>query len=567
MLEVVSGLLPRGGRPLLIAVDGADGAGKTTFADRLAEALADRTVVRASIDDFHHPRAHRHALGRDARTVWERSFDYRALRRELLDPWRTGPGTPYRRRWHDLVTDELVDDPAELVPEAGLLLVDGVFAQRQELAGLWDLVVWLDAPPDVRVARMAARDGTPDDVDHPDQRRYLDAQATYAERCRPRENADVVVDNTDVARPVLLHPAASAPGAAAGPAVRQTDAMSTSGDSRPVRPRVPLRGISSRAWEHPADRGALVALRKLKGFDAVIKAMSGLVNERAVRLLFLGSAIRVDEHQFPGLHRSLTDVGAVLDAESLPEVFVQASPGFNAMTIGMDKPIIVLESGLVDLLDEEELRFVVGHELGHALSGHAVYRTLLLRMLTFGGLLSVLPLGGLGIRMIVAALMEWQRKAELSADRAGLLATQDPSVAFRTMMKLASGGHLDDLDQTSFFAQGAEYDAATDLRDSVLKLLLIERRSHPLPVSRASELRRWVDSGAYTAVLAGTYPRRDEDGAAKVSDAAQEAAASYTDTFRDTQDTLGGLMHDVAGWMGAAKGWLDEQLRRRNGDA
>jgi Zn-dependent protease with chaperone function len=410
------------------------------------------------------------------------------------------------------------------------------------------------------------RDGTPDDVEHPDQRRYDDAQATYDERCRPQESADVVVDNTDLARPVLVRPEAPADRPPRSPDVGHTGAMSTSDESRPVRPRVPLPGISSRAWEHPADRGALVALRKLKGFDTVIKAMSGLVNERAVRLLFLGSAIRVDERQFPGLRRSLTEVGAVLDAETLPELYVQANPGFNAMTIGMDKPVIVVDSGLVDLLDEEELRFVVGHELGHALSGHAVYRTLLQRMLAFGGLLSAVPLGGLGIRMILAALMEWQRKSELSADRAGLLATQDPSVAFRTMMKLASGGHLDNLDQTSFFTQGAEYDAATDLRDSVLKLLLIERRSHPMPVSRAAELRKWVDSGAYTAVLGGAYPRRDEDDQAKVSDAAQEAAASYTDTFRDTQDTLGRLMHDAAGWMGAAKGWLDEQLRRRNGD-
>jgi hypothetical protein len=130
-------------------------------------------------------------------------------------------------------------------------------------------------------------------------------------------------------------------------------------------------------------------------------------------------------------------------------------------------------------------------------------------------------------------------------------------------MKMASGGHLEDLDQTSFFEQGAEYDAAVDLRDSVLKLLLIERRSHPLPVSRASELRRWVDSGAYTAILGGTYPTRDEDDQAKVSEAAQQAASSYSDVFRDTQDTLGSLVHDLAGWAGSAKVWLDEQWRRR----
>jgi hypothetical protein len=84
-----------------------------------------------------------------------------------------------------------------------------------------------------------------------------------------------------------------------------------------------------------------------------------------------------------------------------------------------------------------------------------------------------------------------------------------------------------------------------------------------MPVSRASELRRWVDSGAYTAILAGTYPTRDQDDQAKVSEAAQEAAASYSAAFRDTQDTLGRLVHDTAGWLGTAKGWWDEQWRRR----
>jgi Zn-dependent protease with chaperone function len=343
--------------------------------------------------------------------------------------------------------------------------------------------------------------------------------------------------------------------------------MSTSDESRPVRSRVVLRDISSRAWEHPADQGALVALRKLKGFDKVIKAMSGLINERAVRLDLISGAVRADERQFPVLQRLLSEAGATLDVPELPELYVRASPFLGGVTIGMDKPVILLDSALVELLDEEELRFVIGHELGHARSGHAVYQTLLIRLLNLSGVLNMVPIGGLGLRMIIAALFEWSRKSELSADRAGLLATQDPATAFRTHMKLASGGHLGDLDQTSFFAQGAEYAASTDIRDSVLKLLLIERRTHPVPVSRAAELRTWVDSGAYTTVLSGTYPRRADDADAQLSEAAQAAARSYTDAFRESQDILGRLMHDVAGWLGSAKGWWDEQWRRRNDDS
>jgi len=331
----------------------------------------------------------------------------------------------------------------------------------------------------------------------------------------------------------------------------------------PTRSRVTLTGISSRAWEHPADRGALVALRKLKGFDTVLKAMSGFINERKIRLDYLGGAVRVDDRNFAGVNRLLGEVGRALDVNRLPEVYVVNDPFTNAMTIGLDKPIIVLHSSLFDLLDEEEMRFVVGHELGHAQSGHAVYRTLLLWLMSLTGVWNSIPGGSLGVRLIIAALYEWQRKSELSADRAGLLATQDPAVAFRVHMKLACGsGDLSELDQTSFFAQGQEYLETTDLRDSVLKVMLNERADHPYAVVRAAELRKWVDSGDYTTILGGSYPRRDEDAGASMTDAAKQAADSYTEAFRQSQDTLGKLVHEVAGFFGSAKLWLDEQLRR-----
>jgi Zn-dependent protease with chaperone function len=325
--------------------------------------------------------------------------------------------------------------------------------------------------------------------------------------------------------------------------------------THPVRTRVPLPEISSRAWEHPADKGALVALRRLKGFDTIVKKLSGLFNERAVRLQFLGSAVRVDERQFPTLHRLLAEAASGLDAPDVPELYVVSNPAPNALTIGMDRAFVVVTSGLVDLLDEEETRFVLGHEMGHVLSGHAVYQTLLVRLVNLSGVLVMVPFT-IGIRLIVAALMEWSRKAELSADRAGLLATQDPAVAFRVHMKLASGGHLDQLDPTSFFAQGAEYEASGDLRDSLLKLMILERQTHPFAVVRAAELRRWVDSGAYTRVLAGDYPRRADDADAPVTQAAQEAAASYAETFRQSQDLLTKLLRDASGVFSSVRGWM-----------
>ena len=214
VLARVAEALPDLDRPLLVAVDGGDGAGKTWFADELAALLVERgrAIVRASVDDFHHPRSHRHAQGRTGETVWSRSFDYHALRLHLLDPWCAGAGEPYRCRHHDLATDAHLQEPSETVPEHGVLLVDGVFVQREELRGCWDLVVWLEVADEERVRRMAARDGVPVDVSHPGQRRYLDAQQIYRDAADPLGSADFVVDNTDPAVPVVASSVATPTG-------------------------------------------------------------------------------------------------------------------------------------------------------------------------------------------------------------------------------------------------------------------------------------------------------------------------------------------------------------------
>src|SRR3954466_10859298 len=274
-----------------------------------------------------------------------------------------------------------------------------------------------------------------------------------------------------------------------------TDDEST--ERTPVRRRVTLTGISSRAWEHPADRGALAALRELRGFDDVLKALSGLWNERALRLEYLGSAIRVSDRQYPRVYRLFAEAAATLDVPELPELYVQYDRSINGMCIGMSKPFIVVNSGSLELLDDEELRCMLGHELGHLISGHAVYRTMVLILTDWAVRLAWLPVGSIVLRAIVAALMEWWRKAELSADRAGLLSCQDPSASLRLAMKLAGGGDLSEGDTAAFLEQAGAVDRAGDLRDSFIKIRMVAGRSHPMPVARAAELRRWIDSGEY----------------------------------------------------------------------
>src|SRR5580692_7240356 len=151
--------------------------------------------------------------------------------------------------------------------------------------------------------------------------------------------------------------------------------------SVPDRSRVRLPGISSRAYEHPADRSALVALRKLTGFDVLLRRLAGLFNERAMRLDYLASGVKASQEQFPQLYQMMLDGAYVLDLPTVPELFISQDPTVNAMTLGTDKPFIVITTGLVDLYDAAETRWVIGHELGHVLSGHAVYRTMLYHLI------------------------------------------------------------------------------------------------------------------------------------------------------------------------------------------
>jgi Zn-dependent protease with chaperone function len=306
----------------------------------------------------------------------------------------------------------------------------------------------------------------------------------------------------------------------------------------PATTRIEFPGISSRAWEHPADRTALSALRRLRGFDHILKLMSGMLRERQHRLLYLASAARVGPRQFADLDALLDECVDVLDAPAKPELYVMQSATTDTFTIGMDKPFIVISSGLYDLMTHEELRFVVGHELGHALSGHAVYRTMMMHLMRLARSFGVVPVGGWALRAIVAALLEWQRKSELSGDRAGLLCSQDLDTAIGVEMKLAGGSRLDKLDSEAFLAQAREYERTGDMRDGVLKLLNLELQTHPFSVLRAAALTNWVDTGGYGKVMAGDYPRRADDNKTSFSDDLGEAARHYRDGFDQSDDPL-----------------------------
>ena len=323
--------------------------------------------------------------------------------------------------------------------------------------------------------------------------------------------------------------------------------------------RTTFPDISSRAWEHPADRVALTALRRLKGFDQVLKVVAAMLRERQHRLLYLASSARVGPRQFADLDAFLDECVQVLDAPNKPELFVVQSPTVSAYTIGMDTPFIVVTSGMYDLMSHDEMRFVIGHELGHALSGHAVYRTMLMHLLRLADTFGFIPLGGWALRAIVAALLEWQRKSELSGDRAGLLCAQDFDAAIRVELKLAGGHRIDKLDSQAFLAQAREYERTGDMRDGLLKLLNLEMETHPFSVLRAAALTQWVDTGGYGAVMAGDYPTRGDDGKAAFNDDLSAAARHYKDGFDQSQDPL---IRGIRDGLATVVGSVGRQIRK-----
>lgn len=293
--------------------------------------------------------------------------------------------------------------------------------------------------------------------------------------------------------------------------------------------------IGSTTWEHPADRATLATLQKIPGLDQVVKFFLSFTSDRALRLLYLGSSVRVSDKQFPRVNTLVQEACTVLDYQDELDVFVTYDPRMNAGAIGVNRPFLTLNSSIVAALDDEELIAVIGHELGHCMSGHVLYKTLLWALVSMGFRMVRIPGADLLTFPIVAALKEWDRKSELSADRAGLLVCQNPEVSYRVLMKLAGGEDIGQMDINEFLVQASEYAAGGDVIDSVHKMLNTWTLSHPFPVVRVPELKRWVDDGSYQAIRDGAYARRGEERP-KAGEQIKRAHQRYKSDFEQSDD-------------------------------
>ena len=307
--------------------------------------------------------------------------------------------------------------------------------------------------------------------------------------------------------------------------------------TRGTRAKRVLTEIAPHSWEHPADKAALQALRRIPVFDEVLKKIFGFFGEKPIRLAFQANAVKVSENQFGDVYKIYKECLLTLDAPEEYPLFMSQTPMVNAGAYGMEQPFIILNSGTVRLLEDDELSYVISHEIGHILSDHVLYKTMTVLLINLANM--GFPLVGLAARAVLVALLEWSRKSELSCDRAGLLGVQDPETVMRTMLKMAGGGRSEETSLQEFIVQAEEYREGGDVADQVFKVLNLLGQTHPFYVLRVSELRDWIESGAYDRIIRGEYSRRGEPDPAYEEDL-REAATAYAEGAKDFLDTVTG---------------------------
>jgi Zn-dependent protease with chaperone function len=273
-------------------------------------------------------------------------------------------------------------------------------------------------------------------------------------------------------------------------------------------PHKKFADLGKHEYIHPADSKALAALRAIPGIDSALKKLLAVTGENAIRVMFMASAVKITPKQCPDLHAKLQIACTTLGVD-MPDFFLQQNPLVNAFTGGVEKPVIVLHSALIERLNDEETLAVIAHEVGHIHAEHVLYLTAarLMEALANASVARLIP-GSEILKFIVSAgissaLLAWARRAELSCDRAALLVTQNPHVIGRTMMKLAGGTFASKIDYEEFLNQAREFQKNYDENklDKFWADIINAGLSHPFPIWRVSEILEWVESGQYADLM------------------------------------------------------------------
>jgi len=273
-----------------------------------------------------------------------------------------------------------------------------------------------------------------------------------------------------------------------------------------------FHGIDARAFRDPRDVARMSRVRLLKGLDFVYSRFLNLGVEQAMALEMVAQAVLIGDSQAPSLWGLLDRAARSLDVR-VPALYVSTGVEAGTVSVGHERPFIVMGAGLLDVLNDDELTFVFGRELGHILLGHVTYKMLARSIGVIGNAVGnfTLNVGAMVTTGLEAPLRDWDQFSEFSADRAGLLAVQRIEIAVSALLKLAGGGHrfFDEMSTTAFLAQG--HRALYDERPAGTRLSAIVRSLQagaPLLAARAAALVDWYNGGEYSAIMQGQYNRR-----------------------------------------------------------
>ncbi|MFM5892517.1 MAG: M48 family metallopeptidase [Dolichospermum sp.] len=285
-------------------------------------------------------------------------------------------------------------------------------------------------------------------------------------------------------------------------------------------------GISSQAFRHPLDTQAEQALRSLPGFDLIARKFVEFVYERPQLVYLMGNSIQVGPRQYSTIYQIFRECIRDLDISGEPTLFIAQDAQVNSYALGQDNPYIVVNTGLLELLNESELRTVLAHELGHIKCGHTILIQMAMWAMNAASVLSelTLGLGNFVSQALIYAFFEWRRKAELSADRAALLVMDDLNPVMSSMMKLSGGSnkYAHECSLQEFIQQSEKYQALDDDGlNQVYKFLIYNGAqgmmlSHPFPVERLHYLRSWAVSEEYQEIRKGNY-EYSADGSVNVT--------------------------------------------------
>lgn len=258
--------------------------------------------------------------------------------------------------------------------------------------------------------------------------------------------------------------------------------------------------IDYKQFIHPQDKQALEALKKIPLLDTVLKQYMKAVNENLLHGINMASKIRLSPTQLPNLYFLLPPICEKLGLEE-PEFFLEMDPQPNAYTSGDTKPFIVINSGLVELLKEDELKSAIAHECGHILCHHVLYHMLARLLISGTGFVggNFFGLGDVITAPLEWALLYWVRRSEYSADRVSAYVMDDAEVVVKTQMRLSGGNSniTENVNLEEYLQQAMEYRSSMDESkfSKLLQYIAIKDATHPFSAIRAIEVREWFYSG------------------------------------------------------------------------